>query len=302
MRFNKALAISALTLFSFYNLKAQEADTTKSDTSYWDVGGNLNLNFSQVALSNWTGGGESSISLAGSFNFAADYEKGKNSWKNNLDIAYGIIRQGDPKFNDFRKTDDELAFVTKYTRNIKKSLSFSALLDFRTVMTNGYEFGVDSAGNSERTRISYFLNPAYVITSVGVEWVPSKRFQALLSPLTGKTTITTDTAFGTRYGVDQGRQVRQEFGSNLNIVIQTPILKNVDFRSTLNLFSAYVEPAEIDVDWKTQLVLKVNDYLNTTFSTHLIYDEDVDIEQADDTVGPATQFKQVLAVGFGLKF
>jgi hypothetical protein len=44
--------------------------------------------------------------------------------------------------------------------------------------------------------------------------------------------------------------------------------------------------------------MKVNKYINVSLSTNLIYDQDIQITRKDETVGPAVQFKEVLAVGF----
>ena len=72
-----------MTVISFAQLDADEktlkaeakgsSDTTKN----WDKGGNVNINATQVALSNWAGGGESSISLQGLLGLYANYSKGK---------------------------------------------------------------------------------------------------------------------------------------------------------------------------------------------------------------------------------
>ncbi len=90
----KKLSLIVAIIFSVLQLKAQN-DTIPADTSYWTKEAVINLNFSQVSLTNWAGGGQSSISITGLTNFKADYEKGKNLWANRLDMAYGILRQGD---------------------------------------------------------------------------------------------------------------------------------------------------------------------------------------------------------------
>lgn len=38
-----------------------EAKGSADSTKTWDKGGNLNINATQVALSNWAGGGQSSV-------------------------------------------------------------------------------------------------------------------------------------------------------------------------------------------------------------------------------------------------
>jgi hypothetical protein len=54
--------------------------------------------------------------------------------------------------------------------------------------------------------------------------------------------------------------------------------------------------------------MKVNTFISATFSTLLIYDDDVDIaiDNNDDGIAddwdPKVQFKEVLAVGLSVKF
>lgn len=72
--------------------------------SAWKVNGVLSVNGSQVALENWVGGGENAISVANLASLRANYKKEKTTWDNSLDLAYGLVKQGD---KEFRKTDDK---------------------------------------------------------------------------------------------------------------------------------------------------------------------------------------------------
>jgi hypothetical protein len=53
--------------------------------------------------------------------------------------------------------------------------------------------------------------------------------------------------------------------------------------------------------------MKVNDYLNASIKTHLIYDDNIDIagpvdDQGNFSFGPKTQFKEAIAIGLVYKF
>jgi hypothetical protein len=73
-------------------------------------------------------------------------------------------------------------------------------------------------------------------------------------------------------------------------------------------------PQNIDVNWDNLLSMKVNKYITANVSTSLIYDDDIDIQESNadgspklnseenPIVGPRTQFKYVIAVGFQYKF
>lgn len=79
------LSLSSIALI------AQEHKTTKSD---WELGGTSRLNLSQVALSNWSAGGQNSIALNGLMSMHAHKSKGKGRWENFLEIGYGSNKQG----------------------------------------------------------------------------------------------------------------------------------------------------------------------------------------------------------------
>ncbi len=274
-----------------------------SDTSNWETGGNANLNFSQIGLRNWSGGGQSSISISGSFDGNLNYKDALKQWDNNLHMAYGVIRQG-PNNEPFRKSDDELSITTKYKQTVSENWGVAAMLDFNTVMNTGYEYSEDSTGETQRTKISEFMAPGYLISSIGMEFQPNASFYILISPIAGKSTFVLNDSLANqgKYGVEKGENIRYEIGPNVKTAYKTAIAENVTFNTKVNLFASYGDLTEIDVDWKVQFNMKVNDFLSANVSTHLIYDEDVDVLREDGTKGPAVQFKEVVAVGLNLTF
>ncbi len=80
-------------------------------------------------------------------------------------------------------------------------------------------------------------------------------------------------------------------------------MENITLTTKLSLFSNYANnPQNIDVNWETLLELKVNKFISATISTHLLYDDDVSITDSKGKVGPRTQFKEVIGVGFAYKW
>ena len=86
-------------------------------------------------------------------------------------------------------------------------------------------------------------------------------------------------------------------------------MENITILTKLDLFSNYMDnPQNIDVGWETLLTMKVNKYISATLTTHLIYDDDIDIavdtdnDGITDETGPRTQFKEVLGIGFTYNF
>jgi Protein of unknown function (DUF3078) len=275
-----------LLLFVISGLKAQEADT--SETKPWKVGTVLNASLAQTALSHWAGGGENSLAISGLSNTTANYNKDKISWENSFDFAYGVIKQGDASVE---KSDDKMEISSKLGRQLKPHWNLAADVGFRSQFSPGYEKVADPVSNIERdVLVSEFLSPGYVTSTIGIEYKHKEEFFVLFSPLTAKTTIVLDenlSAAGA-FGVDPGKNIRNELGSYLKSMLKVLVMENITFQTKLDLFSAYENADKVDVSWETLLLMKVNKYITTNFSTHLIYDEDVTKD---------TQFKEVLSVG-----
>ena len=292
-------------------LKAIAVDTAKA----WKLGGVVSVNGQQVSLTNWAAGGNNSISMGGIINVFAKYRKGKIAWDNNLELGYGVIKQGDNK--KWWKNDDKIQFSSKFGRQIKKSWYATALGDFRTQFTDGYNYPNDSI------YISKFMAPGYALAALGFDYKPNDHFSAFIAPVTGKFTFVNDDSLA-RYGAfgvqkeirdpNNGGAItqnfkthREEFGAYLKVQYQTKVMENITFQTVLELFSNYLNnPQNVDVNWTTMTTFKVNKFISATLATQLIYDDDVKVlrNSGDQkgTVGPDIQFKQVLGVGFTYKF
>lgn len=292
-------------------LKALATDSVKP----WKIGGVVSVNGQQVSLTNWSAGGNNSISVAGLVNVFAKYKKGKVTWDNNLELGYGVINQGNNK--KWWKNDDKIQFSSKFGRELKKHWYTTALVDFRTQFTNGYNYPNDSV------YISKFMAPGYALAAIGFDYKPNDHFSAFIAPITGKFTFVNDDslarngAFGVQKEIrdpNNGGAItqnylthREEFGAYLKVQYQTKVMENITFQTILELFSNYLHnPQNVDVNWSTLTTFKVNKFISATLATQLIYDDDIKVlRNAGDqkgTSGPDVQFKQVLGIGFTYKF
>jgi hypothetical protein len=288
-------------------LREKTADTTLG----WKSGGSLTLTMAQTSLTNWSAGGQNSISLNGRLSLFANYKAEKSVWDNSLDIGYGLMKQGIDDY--FTKTDDKIDLLSKYGREAFKNFYYSALFSFRTQMTPGYKYpDLDN-------KISDFFAPAYILFAAGMDYKPNPYFTAFLAPLTAKFTIVNDPTLSQQgaYGVEAGEKSRSEIGGYIRAAysrndFKSEVLKNVAFTSKIDLFSNYADnPQNIDVNWETLLGLKINKFLVVNFNMQLVYDDntlipvdrnDDGIIQSDEPPGPRTQFKEIFGVGFSVKF
>jgi len=295
-------------LFScvLYSLTGYTQDSTGTisenpDTSYWHFNGLGAVTISQVSLTNWAAGGESSYSGNALLNMNLNYKKNKNSFENMLALAYGLMKQGE---DPVRKTDDKIDFVSKYGHRATKKLYYSTMFRFYTQFTDGYKYPNDSVP------ISRFMAPGVINLSIGMDYKPYDNLSFYVGPLSGKVTFVMDDSLSAKgaFGVDPGDHARYEFGGVFRAIYSKEILKNVNFLTQIDLFSNYIKnPEKIDVSWEVRINMKINEYLSANLNTHLIWDDDIKFSEYDDQGNfvkseSKVQFKEVFGVGFSYKF
>jgi hypothetical protein len=301
----KLIFISFSILILISSTQAQD----KKDSLGWKRGGFAALNFSQVGFSNWAQGGENSIAVSSLFNSFYNHLTPKTFWNNNLDLAYGLIKG--ESFNGIRKNDDKIELTSLYGRHAFAKIYYSAALNFKSQFAPGYNYPDDS------DVVSRFMSPGYLSLAPGLTWKPVDYFYVFVSPATGRFTFVLDQDLANKsaYGVDSSKNVRVEFGSSLLAQLEKEIVKNVSLISKLSLFNNYTDKRSenrknIDVDWQTGVNMKVNGFLGASVFTHLIYDDDIRVPLFEDINGIKTQvgtgkrlqFKEVIGVGFSVKF
>ncbi|MFH2096265.1 MAG: DUF3078 domain-containing protein, partial [Bacteroidota bacterium] len=194
-----------------------------------------------------------------------------------------------------------------------KNLYYSILADLKSQLFRGYDYPNDTT----RTIVSDFLSPGYLVIAIGMDYKPSDKLSVLLSPLTSKMTYIGDTinVDPLKFGLEDGKKLKKELGAYFKMQYKIDLTKNIMLENKLDLFSNYLEdPQNVDINWEAYLVMKINKYISTNISTHLIYDDNIDIPVYEDDGSPVlnedgdqvttkhAQFKEILSVGFSYKF
>jgi hypothetical protein len=273
------------------------------------------LNFSQVSLSNWAPGGQSSLALLAIGNAFLHNRRGENTFDTSLDVVYGSLKLGKARI---RKSDDRLEFNAKYGHQFTKVLYYAFQANLKTQLTP------TTAIEKPDSLLSRFFAPAFVLTSVGIDYKPNDQLSVFLSPITGKFTVVADQTLADAgaFGVEParrdasgqivrgtGQQFRKEMGAYLNVKYRRPVWENVTFQSKLDLFSNYLHaPGNVDVNWETLISFKVNKFISSSIATTLVYDDDVlvPVDRNDDGIpdsrGRRVQFKETLGIGLTYRF
>jgi len=177
-------------------LKGQEpADTAK----YWKVSGKTSLNFSQVSLTNWSEGGDGSVSGAFLFGITANKLKERHSWDYNFTFEYGMTKNNS---ESLRKSVDQIYLSSKYGCEIGKPWYLAALFVFKSQSAKGFNYP-----NTDEY-ISRFFAPAYMNLALGFDFKPNADFSLILSPVSTKFTLVLDDFLASTgsFGVEPGDQ------------------------------------------------------------------------------------------------
>ncbi len=278
-------------------------------TSNWRLQALFGLNGTQTSFINWNAGGRNNISALGYISASANYQKDKIKWTNDLGLALGgLVYIGkDSGGEGLQKTDDRIEYATNFGYGLKAPWYLSVVGGFRTQFLDGFTYPNDSV------RVSTFMAPGYANLALGIDYTPNENFSAFLSPFATKMTFVRDQtladagAFGVEGAViDQttgdvitnGKMFRGEFGAYFRMTYNKELVKNVNMKSKLELFSNYLNnPQNIDVNAEVLFTFKVNSWLSASLNWNLIYDDDIRITDANGNTGPRTQFKSVIGLG-----
>lgn len=283
--------------------------------SHWKNKNTIGFDLTEIAFVNWNAGGTSSVSGLFNGNFTRIRSDINSEWVNEMIVKYGLNKQD---ALDVRKTDDEFRFNSTfgYRRDTFSNWYFSAKFNFKTQFTNGYKYP------DTKNPISKPFAPAYTFLGAGADYLDKeKKFDVYISPLTLKNTLVLDQtladkgAFGMTKAVydsagniiTPGQKSRTEIGILVTNYYKKEVWKNINFENRLNLYTDYINNfGNIDVEWKMQFDLVVNQYVKANIGTHLIYDNDVkNIEKINGVQvvsGAKVQLKQSLGIGMVYDF
>ncbi|WP_308993051.1 DUF3078 domain-containing protein [Mariniflexile litorale] len=308
----------------FFQLAQSQPDTLflrtkapKYSGPEWIQKNKASVNLSEVTFVNWNSGGSNSISGLLGVESSANYTDTYFSWRNNAVIKYGVNKQ---EARELRKTDDlfELNSDIGFKPDSVSNWFYSAKLNFRTQLANGYKYP------DKDIPISRFLAPGYLFFGGGMEYGKNiDKMSFYFSPLTLKATfvLDEDLANAGKFGVipavydDEGNvlipgeRVKKELGILINNSYEMEVATNIKVKQQVSLYSDYVNNfGNVDVDWKLDFDFKVNNFVKATLGSHLRYDDDVkttkptDVEGVNDEAGAKVQWKQFLGIGFAVDF
>lgn len=282
---------------------------------YWSKKNMLGLDINQIAFVNWNAGGISSVSGLIKGHFTRKRSDIYSEWLNEFGFKYGLNKQENV---ELRKSDDEVRLNSSfgYRKDTLSNWYYSAKFNFNTQFSNGYRYP------DTKRPISRAFAPAYIFLGVGANYIlQKKKFDAYISPLTLKSTLVLDQALANQgaFGVLKavydsegnllilGKKSRNEVGFLATNYYKTEVMKNIIMENRLSLYSDYFNNfGNVDIEWRLQFDLLVNQHIKANIGLHLIYDDDVKTSEVVNgqkiIKGARLQLRQAIGVGMVYNF
>lgn len=334
-----SIVAASLTIGAFAQVSKTD-DVKKSlqheskDTVAWQRSGLLNVGINQGFLHNWAAGGDiASLTVNGLFTGNVTRLYHRQVWANNLDMTYSLFYSYANNFVP-RKIDDRIDFTSKYGVRInpKKDFFISALLNFKTQFSKGYDY---KAANWDSFSTSKFMSPGYLTLAIGGEYRKGSNLSLFFSPIAARATFVdayyTTMAPDGAFGVENGKTFRFELGAYFTGRYMTDISKTLSFKTRVDLFTNYLakntysatgglvkkdNPGNIDWLWDNLLMYKASKYISLSLGLTLMYDNDIPyvntyLDKTTNTVVNKNepgeglgwvQLKQIFTLGFVYKF
>lgn len=253
----------------------------------WKYSGLVGITFGQTSLTNWSAGGDNTVSGNFILNASANYKKDRWFWDNNLGLEYGLIYSSS---DDWKKSSDKINLTSIAGRNISRKWSASFLLNFKTQFAKGYKYP------DRDNYISTFMAPGYADAALGFTYKPNSNYTVFLSPVTERATFVLDDILSDvgAFGVDPGKKMKWETGAYVRATANQTVWNDLSIISTLDMFTPYNDDfGNVNVNWDILLSYKLNSFLTATLNTTLrYYDEEI----------TKIQFKEIFGLGFTYKF
>lgn len=279
-------------LLAFPLCALSQEPSAQPDTLIWKKKLNFSLNLNQASFSsNWKAGGINAFGFNTLFNYKANYKQDRNSWDNDIDLAFGFVNNSGL---GYRKTIDRIYLDTKYGYELGDIWSLFTSLNFLSQFSNGYNYTEDD----QSQLISGFFAPAFITAALGFEYHPVEYFTVRIAPLAPRITLVRDperfiAGVGPEpYGVVPPETVRYEWmGAQLLAEFDKQIYENINLKWRYLMFANYetLEARRLDHRLDLDFVAKVGKYINVGLGGILLYDYDQDTE---------VQLSQVFSIGF----
>ena len=269
---------TVILLITLTSLSFAKEDSTQVNT--WVPTAVAGLNVSQLALSNWTQGGENALTWTLTGNLGLKYVSEGWTFRNGFKVDYGRSKLGG---NDFQTNDNNFYLESVLSRNIGWKVDPYISNIIRTTVAPGYSYATQTP-----QEIANFFDPGYVTQSMGFAYQRLKGFSTMLGIAVQEVFANKFTQYTDDPTTTKIESFKFETGLQSVTTGKFVLADNLLMTSSLTLFTRFKSMDVWDVRWDNVIVAKVNNWLNVNFSYLLVYQKDQ---------SPTTQMKEGLQLG-----
>jgi hypothetical protein len=239
------------------------------------------VNLTQLAFTNWAGGGENSLAYTLWANGQSTNTSALFDWRNGYKLVFGQARLSS---QGLRKTEDEIFLESLLLYKMGVHLNPYASLTLRTQFAPGFKY--DQADTS--VQVSKFFDPAYLTQSAGMAYRPLPEVVTRIGVGVREIITSTYPQYADDPKTVEIEKTRVLGGSEWVTDVNWDFYENMKYVAKLEVFSPFNTPDKMTVRWDNVVSAKVNQYVNVLLGVQLLYDE---------VILPRTQVKEGLSIG-----
>ena len=283
-----------LFLLSFSICSAQTdslLDTPKPKKFKHNFQTGISINQSTFS-DNWKAGGVSSFAFGWFLNYTIKHKTAHWDFNSDLQLQLGYQEnKGDVR----RKNADRIFYDLKAGYMLHKKFNVFGSINFLSQFTDGFDAKTKSKIEpSKDSLISKLFSPAYLTSSIGMEYKPLSYLWMRLGIGTLRQTIVLDKSISNAqlYGLEKpGDNIRNQFVLQCVVNFDKDLVQNINFKTRYMVNFDYFksgDPSAFVHILNANLTLKATKYISTNFQINMIkdFDQDTDI-----------QWSQILSLG-----
>lgn len=237
--------------------------------SKWRTSGKFSLNFTQNYISgNWASGGENNKTMLAILNMNFNYDDKKHiTFTNILDVKLGFTTVSSDTMHSIKTNNDMLRLESTLGYKIATNLDLTAKMQLQTQSMPSYPTNSDDF-------VSNFMAPFDANFSLGFNYKRSGNnwnlslFFAPLSAYNYK--FVRYGHLASRYGMREGRQHREDFGTQVKPYMTAKLFKTVNWTSNMEFYTNY---SRAYFNWENTFSVNLNRYFTATLFLHNRFDD-----------------------------
>jgi len=246
------------------------------------VGG---FNLTQVALKDWSGGGDDALAWAVSLNGKSTYKKDKIDWVSTYKFAFGQTKLGDQAI---RKTNDKIDLETTMTYKMGVYVNPYVASTVKSQFAKGYNYA-----DIGKIPVSQFFDPAYLTQTAGFGYEPIEQVKTRLGVGLREILTRDFNGYADDGDTDKIEKIAIDAGIESVTNAEWQLAENILLTSKLEIFGPLTDLGATTIRSDNNVAFKVNKYVTANFDLQMVQ---------DDAANTKTQVKEALSVGLSYSF